>query len=68
MNGAYEPNGVVELTKKLTSGDAAKVKMAGEMAEACKDRVTSGDRCELAFQLISCMEGEAEKRGIATEY
>lgn len=67
MNGAFAPAGVVELTRKLTNGDADKIKVTEEMAEACKG-VASGDRCDLGFQILTCMEDQAMKRGIANEY
>lgn len=67
MDGAFAPAGIAELTRKLTNGDDAKIKVSSEMAEACKG-LKNADRCELALQVIICMEGEAEKRGIANEY
>lgn len=57
----------MELTRKLANDDGAKIQVAGEMAEACKG-IKNADRCELALEVIICMEGEAEKRGIANEY
>lgn len=57
----------MELTRKLTNGDADKIKVTQEMADACKG-VSSGDRCVLGFKILTCMEDEAMKRGIANEY
>lgn len=50
------------LVKQAFDDDAAKVKLATDVATDCA-AVTDGDRCEAAYKIIQCFDKGAKARG-----
>lgn len=47
----------------ITEGDEKKMKVATEIAEACRP-TANADRCQLAVDIMTCMDTEAKKKGL----
>lgn len=47
----------------MTEGDEKKLATATEIAEACRP-TANDDRCQLAVDIMTCMETEAKKKGV----
>lgn len=47
----------------MTEGDEKKLAIATEIAEACRP-TANPERCQLAVDIMTCMEAEAKKKGI----
>lgn len=61
--GKYSPEGAIALAKMITEGDEKKLLVSTEICEACRP-TANPDRCQLAIDIMVCMEAEAKKKGI----
>lgn len=53
----------MEFAKAMTGGDAAKMKLADELANECGS-IKDEDRCELAFKACGCIKMGGMKRKV----
>lgn len=61
QDGKFNKDGFMEFASVVTAGDAAKLKIAEELANEC-GTIKDDDRCELALKVGGCMKVEGMKR------
>lgn len=54
----------MKMASMVVDGDAAKMKLAEEVAGVCGE-ISDGDRCELAAKVGDCLRSEGLKRKMA---
>lgn len=52
--------GFMTMARAYTNGDAALMKLAGELAVSC-EATTDRDRCEMGYKLAFCIRTEESK-------
>lgn len=63
QDGNLSIEGFLEFASVATGGDAAKMKIATELANEC-GKLTDADRCELAFKAGACISLGGAKRNV----
>lgn len=62
-DGKASHEGAIEITKKVHAGDEKALAVTNQVAADCKE-VADGDRCELAFKMITCSKESLIKQGL----
>lgn len=57
------PDNVVTLARMKTQ-DEAKLEKVKQIAETCKAKVVTPERCDYGFELVKCLKEEADQAGL----